>query len=115
MNDINELLQEAKDTVGPGWWPIIDKYLPQMVEEYSEIKDYDVKEKYGTLHIVIYGTVLGQDKTLELAREVERASAKVCQECGSPRKLRWERGWIGTLCDNCATAKKNNQNFIKLL
>lgn len=102
MNDLNELLEEAKSSVGPGWWPIIDEYLPQMFELAQEAI-IQTREQYGTLHIRVFTKDSAfRDKISLIEKEVECVSARVCQKCGGPRKLRWDRGWSSTLCDSCA-------------
>ena len=101
MNNLNELLQEAKSSVGQGWWPIIEKYLPQMVELAPE-GDFFFKEKYGTLRMEVYGKTLDREKLTELEIAAEQESETVCEECGAPGKLHTEFYWIETLCDQCA-------------
>ncbi len=101
----NEILEEARACVGKGWWPIIDKYLPQIVELAPDC-DIIVKEKYGTLRIGAYGKSLDHKKLMELEMAAEEASVTVCEECGAPGKLRTDFYWIETLCDRCAAARK---------
>lgn len=100
MNDLNELLEEAKSVVGPGWWPIIDKYLPQMFELAPE-GDYYFKEKYGTLRMYVYGEGLDHEKLTELEIAADRESETVCEECGAPGKHRPDLDWQQTLCEAC--------------
>lgn len=98
----NKLLQEAKSSVGQGWWPIIEKYLPQMFELAPE-GDFYFKEKYGTLRMEVYGEGLDNEKLTELEIAADRESETICEECGAPGQLREIRGWYKTLCDSCAT------------
>ena len=100
MNYLNELLEEAKSVVGPGWWPIIDKYLPQMFELAPE-GEFFFKEKYGTLRMEVYGQGLDHKKLTELEIASEQASETVCEECGTPGRLRNDRSWMQTLCETC--------------
>lgn len=56
-----------------------------------------VKEKFGTLRFYTWGFANGMEK---LIKEAERESAKTCEECGAPGKLRTER-WHAVRCDAC--------------
>lgn len=106
MNDVNELLQEAKDAVGPGWWPIIDKYLPPIVELAPNCF-INAKEKFGLLRIQCYGPALDREKIIKLEREAEIVSSTVCEECGASGKHRHDLDWMQTLCEPCYQACKN--------
>lgn len=104
----NEILEEARACVGKGWWPILDKYLPQIVELAPDC-DIIVKEKYGTLRIGAYGKALDHNKLTELERVAEQESATVCEECGAPGKLRNKLFRIQTLCRGCYRKAKRNK------
>ncbi|MBQ7969071.1 MAG: hypothetical protein IJ292_04545 [Clostridia bacterium] len=110
MNELNKLLQEAKSSVGQGWWPIIEKYLQQMVELAPE-GEFFFKEKYGTLRMRVYGKALDHEKLTALEMAAEHESATVCEKCGDPGRLRDDRDWIKTLCDSCL-AKETEMNII---
>lgn len=117
MNDIKMLTQEARSLVGKGWWPIIDEYLPQIVELAPEC-DIDVKEKYGILRINTVGSVVDPEKVLALEIAAMQESETVCEECGAPGTLRPDRTWIQTLCDQCAakpSAETDQEDRVKNL
>jgi len=38
-----------------------------------------------------------------LVRAAEKKSAKTCERCGQPGSIRGRRGWVKTLCDDCAS------------
>jgi len=58
-----------------------------------------VKEKFGTLRFYM---TTGSNEMYNLIDEAEKESAKTCEFCGKPGKLR-SGGWLLTLCDECAT------------
>lgn len=101
MNDIKELIEEAHVCVGKGWWPIIDKYLPQIVELAPDC-NINMKEKFGLLRIQCYGQMIDAEKVRALQEEAYIASSTVCEECGAPGRLHTEFYWRQTLCDRCA-------------
>lgn len=101
MNDIKELLEEARTVVGPGWWPIVEKYLPQMVALAPEGEIY-IKEKYGVLRMDVYGSVLDRAAIDTLEMKALTESETTCEECGAPGTIRTDRFWRKTLCDRCA-------------
>lgn len=90
---------------GEGWWPIIaalDRDLRQIVPSYRVDQ---VKEKFGTLRYYIN---MGpqDDETRErvygLLDTATELSARTCEKCGRPGRLRNDRPWIRTLCDQDA-------------
>jgi len=68
------------------------------IEEVPQVVAVQVKEKYGTLRFYYNG---GDDKIDGMVAMAEIMSARVCETCGSPGKLR-KGGWIRTLCDHHA-------------
>ena len=64
-----------------------------------------VKEKFGTLSFYLTS---GTDTMYEIADAAERKSAKTCEACGKPGKLRG-RGWLYTRCIPCW--KKQQANY----
>lgn len=97
------ICKELYNNVGKGWWPILDKHLPQILELVSGDSTFvKVKEKFGLLRIQVYGNVKDRDKFNELSREAERTSAAVCEMCGASGELQSDEFWLKTLCDKCA-------------
>jgi len=92
---------------GDGWYKIIKdlsaKLEPILVEyktddpdgwKYGLYRAAQVKEKFGTLRFYLDG---GTEACQKFIREAEVKSAKTCELCGKPGKLR--RGnWFRTLC-----------------
>lgn len=60
------------------WWPRVSQ----------------IKEKYGTLRLSLTS---GTEEMYAIADAAEEASAKTCEQCGKPGKLRG-RLWVYTAC-----------------
>lgn len=92
--------------VYPGWWPILDRYVPKILEADPEAQLY-IKEKFGYLRIGVasYKIDIQQHIDWENAAEVE--SATVCEYCGQPGRIRRDQNWYQTLCDRCARTRGN--------
>ena len=87
-------------SVGPGWWPILDVYVPKILERDSEAELY-IKEKYGLLQIEISSAKISVEEQIALENAAEHASSTVCEFCGQPGELRTQRSYLQTLCDSC--------------
>jgi hypothetical protein len=93
---------------GDGWYNIIDAACAQIGNraynnrlnnvEFQPVVATQVKEKYGTLRFYYTG---GDDYIDGVVSMAETISAKTCEVCGAPGKLR-EGGWLRTLCDEHA-------------
>lgn len=100
-----------KGAVGPGWWPILDKYIPQ-IQAIDPAAEIYIKEKLGTLRLAAFSKLKDQSKLTEIRIAAERESFTVCQCCGSPGKRRTDRKWIQTLCGKCNAVHKSKLNQI---
>lgn len=89
-----------KGAVLPGWWPILDKYVPQILAIDPECELY-IKEKCGFLRIGFHSEKIGLQKRIEIGNAAELASSKVCEFCGAPGRHRPNRMRMQTLCDRC--------------
>ena len=89
-----------KNVVGSGWWPILDKYVPQIIEADPNAELY-LKEKFGLLRIAMYSKRISSEQQIAWAMAAELESSIICECCGRPGKIRNERLWIMTLCDAC--------------
>lgn len=89
-----------KASVGPGWWPILDRFVPQILEADPEARLY-IKEKYGYLRIEMDSRKIDLQQQIAWENEAELASSTVCEFCGRPGKHRPNRDWLQTLCDRC--------------
>ena len=65
--------------------------------EYSDFQVMQVKEKLGTLRFYVNWAT---DQMYDRIRQAEEESARTCEVCGLPGKLR-DDGWLQTLCDEC--------------
>lgn len=98
-------LEEARECVRSGWWPILDKYVPLILAIDPEAQ-IEVKEKFGMLRIWVGSETLEDCSVFDpFIEEAEEASKTVCEICGAPGRLRKGR-WIQTLCDDCAELSK---------
>lgn len=100
---MTQQLKYAYKSVFPGWWPILDKYIPQMIALDPNCTLL-VKEKYGTLRIRPYKITNGSswEAFYDIANEAELESAQICEFCGKPGRLHEEDYWCKTMCDFCA-------------
>ncbi len=61
-----------------------------------------VKEKFGTLRFYL-GPVPAErsDEIYGSIRDAEKESAKTCEACGAPAKVKAHRGWYSCICTAC--------------
>ena len=57
-----------------------------------------VKEKFGGLRFYMDGVT---EEVFKLINEAESKSFEICEECGKTGRLRDERYWVYTACDEC--------------
>jgi hypothetical protein len=97
---------------GDGWFNIIDTLCSNIQhhldwvnrdgEKVHQVVAVQVKEKFGTLRFYYSG---GDDEISGMVRMAESMSARTCEECGNPGKVR-DGGWISTLCDEHAKGRE---------
>lgn len=92
---------------GDGWYKIIRdaaKKLEPLIEKWLEENPGDpqgfpraaqIKEKFGTMRFYLSG---GTDEMYAITDAAERESAKICEQCGKPGKLRGCY-WMYTACN----------------
>lgn len=91
--------------------PLIKKWL----KENPNDRDFmprlmQVKEKYGTLRMYWSSYPKGFDK---IERDAEKKSAKTCETCGKPGKVRG-RGWYYCSCLTCAKPEdRDNLEYLE--
>ena len=115
---MTEQLLYACSQFGMGWWPLLEKYIPAILALDPEC-EFEPKEKYGTLRLQATCSIdLDSNKRQEIYRledEAENESAKVCEYCGKPGRLRTEkRSWWETLCDECEALDKESYRTLYL-
>lgn len=98
-------------TVCPGWWDILDKYIPQILAIAPDAELY-IKEKYGLLRLNARSKTVSWKEFGTFEREAKFDSAMVCEICGAPGRLRENNGWRETLCDRCNDADQDTKEKI---
>lgn len=94
-------VKNAREKIDPGWWPILDNYLPPILSIDPEAQ-IEVKEKFGALRIWVGSETIDDWGVFSpFIEAAEEASQKVCQICGAPGHCRPNKRWIQTLCDQC--------------
>jgi hypothetical protein len=83
---------------GDGWSGIVDRLLTDLRELGWKGRVAQVKEKLGTLRFYVTG--VQWDERYHRISAAEEESARTCEYCGAPGKLR-HGGWLKTLCDHC--------------
>lgn len=93
---------------GDGWfeaiWKLSEKLERMIVDYRRNNKDdpkppraFQVKEKFGTLSF--YMSHIATDEMREVIDEAEQKCHKTCETCGRPGKLRNNKRWQQTLCE----------------
>jgi hypothetical protein len=83
------------------WWVerceeiLAEKKLEDVPKKVHQVVAMQVKEKFGTLSFYYGG---GDENVHGMVRMAESMSARMCEVCGNPGKVR-RGGWIKTLCD----------------
>lgn len=99
-------------SVGPGWWGILDRYVPQL-RALDPKCDLYIKEKYGMLRLYVTCETIDGKVREETRDAAELESVTVCECCGVPGRLREELVWIMTLCDRCLAADPKQRDRIE--
>lgn len=90
-------LSNVQDGVRPGWHEIVRKLVADLHAIGWDGTVAQVKEKFGTLRF--YTGPLPEGGR-ELINDAEIASSETCEVCGCHGKLRYDRSWLKTLCDD---------------
>jgi len=96
--------EHALNRVGKGWSKLINNIYDA---KPKHAKIIDIKEKYATLRI---STTYAPEWFNDLVEYYESESAKICEQCGKTGKVRLDRGWYLTLCDDCDKIDKEKRN-----
>lgn len=91
--------ETALRSVGKGWSQLINNLYDAKPKKTEVLQ---VKEKYGTLRFYISSST---EWYFDLIEFYESLSGTICEQCGRPGKLREDRSWILTLCDECNKEK----------
>lgn len=86
-----------------GWIPLVNELHEKLVVLDPDYKVCQAKEKFGGLRFyVALSPKAEMPKTDVLIEEYEKRSMVTCQRCSKPGETRNKRGWLSTLCDECA-------------
>ena len=104
--NLEEIREDGRLGIGPGWWPILDRVLEEIAETEPKADEInpssvEIKEKYGGLRIYIAHRFQDSGHITKLLQEAEEVSLCTCEECGRPGAERDVNGWITTLCSEC--------------
>ena len=88
--------------VGPGWLPLIETLIQELIAVGWDRDCQQIKEKFGGLRFYIGA---GNDEIHAIISRYESLSYKTCEECGFPGK-RTSGGWIKTLCKDCQSKEE---------
>lgn len=87
-------IMKWKDSVGSGWYPIIEEAIVDIEKHGGFI--VQIKEKFGGLRIYVQGGDFDAIDTV--VRNAEGKAAIVCEECGKPGQLDQSGYWLKTYC-----------------
>ena len=93
----NDLLLE----VPSGWRSLAKDTIDKLRDRFPGITIDQTKEKFGALRIYYTLTEMDNDKwddAYNITLEAEKASTKICQDCGKPGVRKSNKGWLATLC-----------------
>lgn len=90
--------------VGQGWTKILESLIEDLFKLGWDGTILQIKEKFGGLRWYIGNS---NEKVFERIAQAEKESYKTCEYCGKKGKLRTDRSWIKTLCDDCNTKDKD--------
>jgi formylmethanofuran dehydrogenase subunit E len=105
---------------GDGWYSILDELSAKLEAEIVRLRDAgmpgdhlprasQVKQKFGRLELYIrWGKETlydGHEVFRTSINEAREKSLKTCEKCGAPGRLRDERVYVLTLCDECDTKR----------
>jgi hypothetical protein len=85
---------------GAGWYPLLARLDARLRQIDPDYRVHQVKAKFGTLRF--YWSGRDYDAGERAVANAEAESARTCEHCGNPARLRTRRGWLSTLCEECA-------------
>ena len=86
---------------GDGWCKLLFDLSTELAALPKEIVAGQVKEKFGTLRFYLDTSV---DEAEDIIRKYEEISSKTCELCGKSGSLCQRKGWLATMCPECAKA-----------
>lgn len=103
-----------------GWYDLITEYSEKLTnvikklpnEMHEVFKTLQLKEKFGSMRWYISIPTEEypeqRDEFLNIIREVEGKSCKICEYCGNPgeiKRMNPKAYWLMCLCEACRTIK----------
>jgi hypothetical protein len=85
---------------------IEDRFEKEEYETIPQVIATQVKEKFGGLRFYYNG---GDEKIDGMVWLAEHMSYQICEECGTTENLGQTKGWIKTLCGDCAKNTNNSK------
>jgi len=103
---------------GDGWYWIIDQlcaYIQGYLDtnphlKIPQVECEQIKEKYGSLTFYHRG---GSEVIRGMVQFAQYLSYSICEHCGSIENIGHSKGWIVTLCKDCASTQKLNWKLDK--
>lgn len=97
---LSDKMATWKDSVGPGWHPLLERYAANVDYHVSKgdmppVELRDIKEKFGTLRVYTQG---GNELSTILEAFVEDLSGYYCEDCGKLATMGSKQGWFRTTC-----------------
>jgi hypothetical protein len=92
-------LETGLASVAPGWADLVRRAFEGLPEEHTIVQ---VKEKFGSLRIYFEPN---QKAYQGLLNELAAESLTTCEVCGGSGRLRTDRYWQRTLCDEHAVRR----------
>lgn len=87
---------------GPGWLPLVEHLHEELLKLDPDYRLTCVKEKLGILCVYVQVNPEVRKRAHRLIRKVQDHSARVCELCGAPGRLRMNpRRRADTFCDRC--------------
>lgn len=77
-------------------------------ERYPQIEAVQVKEKFGGLRFYTNISSNEQEAAISFA---ESLSYKICENCGTMQNIGQTKGWVSTLCKECAKDNKTWKEY----
>jgi hypothetical protein len=100
-----------KSGVGPGWHPIVDRLVADLLKLGWDGKVRQVKEKLGGLRFYIEQTMDALHDRIDTARA---ESYRTCETCGKPGLPR-SNGWIKRFATNMPTVDPSGDSLADFL
>ena len=95
----------------PGWFDILDRLWTDLVAMGWDREVCDLKDKFGTLSFTIFD---GTDEMFERIWQAIDESARTCEDCGAPGRLRGHGGdGSRTLCDACCDKDRDTGRLLR--